>query len=202
LTGLTEVISSVLKTKVPRLVIPQRLWQKLLYLVTAVETEVSGFGSVETSGPDWLVKDIFLLSDEVSPKTAVIDAETIGKFLHEYIQRGNDPDQLRLHWHSHGNFGVGWSDVDEQTIEELIGMGNTLASLVINRSGDHLCRLDVRSPQRIRQKLPLFLVLDPPLADTCVQWRCELKQKLEITEQHQHRTRGGLPGVDCHADSR
>ena len=73
-----------------------------------------------------------------------------------------------------------WSQQDEQTIEELIAMSNSLVSFVINRQGRHACRYDGRSPVRTRATLPVVVILDPPPNELCARWAAELAEKVSV----------------------
>jgi hypothetical protein len=54
-------------------------------------------------------------------------------------------EDLRFSWHSHGNLGVSWSGTDEQGVNKYLSNGVPwLASIVVNRDGDMLGRLDIQ----------------------------------------------------------
>ena len=166
-----------------RVLVPQRLWQRLSYYASSVRTEISGFGSLDDTANGLLVTGVFLLPVKVSSGAALIEAETIGEFLYELIRDGRDPSRLRFHWHSHGEFPVSWSQRDEDTIEELVGMSGSLVSLVMNRRGDHLCRYDVRSPIRQRVSMPVYVMLDAPPEPMLRGWSDEVRAKVTYAPQ-------------------
>lgn len=173
------VLSPAPNADIGPVLIPQRLWNRLFHYAKSVETEISGFGTVVLTGGGLRVTDLFLLPQAARSNSVVIEAETIGKFLYAFMQQGGDPEELRLHWHSHGRFSVAWSQQDERTIKELTGMAGAFVSLVVNRWGDYLCRLDQHNPRPTRRDIPVRLHPDPALPEPAARWTAEVSEKVK-----------------------
>jgi len=82
----------------------------------------------------------------------------------DLLDRSNKLRNLRFHWHSHNNFGVGWSGVDNKTAtEEFCPDAKWTVSIVTNARGDFLARQDFpKSRGATRHNLPVWLYLGIP----------------------------------------
>ena len=129
----------------PRITFPEKTWKKLLAYVEACPMEVGGLGTVERVGQLLVVKDVFLLEQEVSPVSTVLDQRAVVKFLTDWTVAGNDPSLLRFWWHSHADMNVFWSETDMATIRQFT-QGNWLLSLVGNRKRETRVRLTSSEP--------------------------------------------------------
>lgn len=116
---------------------------ELMYIVKKVAPdEVSGLGEVEVQDGKIIVTRIFLLPQIVSGGSTVMETAGLAAFLGAY----DNPEKLKLWWHSHGQGSVFWSTTDTATIKMLMGMGEWLLSVVFNSHGEYLGRLDVMKP--------------------------------------------------------
>lgn len=142
----------------PRLRIPEKVWKKLRAYVEACPMEVGGLGTVEMIDGQLCVTEIFLLEQEVSSATTVLDPAGVAKFFSDWIKDGKDTALLRFWWHSHATMAVGWSSLDLATIN-LLSTENFLVSYVGNHKGDQLARLTFQKPVRIAvNDLPIDIV--------------------------------------------
>lgn len=114
------------------LVIPDAVYQKVMFWINKSNQEVSGFGSLNYDADKGLftVRDAILLKQKVGPASTEIDPAAIGKAMYEMR---DEPNALKWHWHSHVNMGVFWSADDRKLIDELGSQGWILAS-VFNKS--------------------------------------------------------------------
>lgn len=124
--------------------------------------ETSGLGTVTMRHGGLYVHDVWLLKPErvgaanVDQDPAAIGAlmsdlyqgtgeprisEKTGQFLG--FKGGKDLKNLRLLWHTHNDFGVGWSGPDDRTAKyDFAPDAEWTINLVTNRRGDVLCRQD------------------------------------------------------------
>ncbi len=117
--------------------------------------EISGLGTVEEFDGGFLVTDIFLPKQSCSPGGTELDRESVATLIVELDQAGVDTGTLRFWFHSHSNLDVFWSPTDEQCISNLAN-GDYVLSLVTNKKGQMLARLDVFRPVRVTaDQLPI-----------------------------------------------
>lgn len=153
-----------------------------LYIRLADSAEVSGLGKVERLGrDDFLCTDIVLFEQESSWGGTELDQEAVAEFFATLIERGEDPGQYRLWWHSHGRHQCFWSRTDVKTIERL---GDSwLVSVVGNVTGDLLARIDVFEPVHLWGELPtgVHLETDAHLEETI---KKEISEKVRYKKLH------------------
>src|SRR5688572_27623530 len=94
---------SQVRVSCPRVTVPEKTWKKLLAYIEACPMEVGGLGTVERVGQLLVVKDVFLLEQEVSAVSTVLDQRAVVKFLTDWTRAGHDPSLLRFWWHSHAD---------------------------------------------------------------------------------------------------
>jgi len=129
--------------------------------VNLSEGEVSGIGKVERLGSDFLVTEILLLEQESSWASTELDLNALARFLEGLLERGEDPSAYKLWWHSHSEAEVFWSVTDDETCQ---GFNNRwMLSVVINKVGDLLGRIDVYEPIHLTSELPVKVYT--PLAE-------------------------------------
>lgn len=108
--------------------------------------ELSGLGLIYPYGDDFLLTDVLMLEQTNNPAHTDFQ-EAAAKFLMELVKANVDPEPFRFWWHSHVNFGTGWSNEDMETINTF---NNPLQfSMVANKRGDIRLRLDVFRPLRL-----------------------------------------------------
>ncbi len=108
------------------------------------DTEIGGLGYADVLSDGSIhVDEVFLLPQIVSGSSVGFAGEALLDAVAKAAETGN-LDRLRFSWHSHANFGVFWSNVDEGAIDDYLRNGAPwLLSLVANRKGETLCRIDV-----------------------------------------------------------
>ena len=142
---MTHTNPQQVRVSCPRIAFPEKTWKKLLAYVEACPMEVGGLGTVEQVGQLLIVRDVFLLEQEVSPVSTVLDQAAVVKFLTDWTRSGNDPSIIRFWWHSHADMDVFWSETDMATIRQFT-QGNWLLSLVGNRKRQTRTRLTTSEP--------------------------------------------------------
>jgi len=137
------------------------IYKELREYVKHYDTEVSGCGLVEkiihklknadTDKPDtqileFKIIEVFLPSKQRNTgATTNIDDEEIHNIVAQLIKDGKDVEKLKLHWHSHVDMDTFHSTTDEDNYDTLFN-GDYLVSLVINKAGHFLGRIDLQNP--------------------------------------------------------
>jgi hypothetical protein len=127
----------------PVLFVPVNVWQKMMAFVDACPEEVNGFGYLEQYSENaLLLTDVFILEQFVTPASANCSAETIGRHLTQMMRDGEDLAKMRFQWHSHVNGSVYYSSIDTNAIDSSYLNAPWMISMVLNKLGEHVCRID------------------------------------------------------------
>jgi proteasome lid subunit RPN8/RPN11 len=94
-----------------------------------------------------LVKDIILLKQESSPSDTELDIDALSRYLTEEIQADRDISDIKGWWHSHADMGVFWSTTDTENMDTF--GKEWLVSIVSNKKGEKLARVDIYNPYRM-----------------------------------------------------
>jgi len=152
--------------------------QRLRAWVDIASGEMSALGLVEKIAGGFLVTKIFLPKQTCGPAETELDQAAIAQLLAELDATGDDVAKLRLWAHSHAAFRCFWSGTDEATVRHLANDDWTLA-LVINKTGEQRCRLDVWKPTHVTlDELPVSVFHE----DLGLRAACEALYKERVTE--------------------
>lgn len=112
-----------------KLIIPDHVWQKIMWWTNKSKNEVSGFGSLDydEKTKTFTVRNAYLLDQEVDATSAEIKPEAIGRLMY---QMREEPNALKWHWHSHVDMAVFWSADDRKLISDLALQGWIVATVV------------------------------------------------------------------------
>ncbi len=121
--------------------------QKLDYYVSCTQGEISGFGLVEEIGDNFLITDVFILPQECTSISTVIEGVHVARLIRELDAKGVDVSKLKLWWHSHFDFPTYWSSIDVETINEFNDR-RWMVHVVVNQLHDYQVRLDEYKPRR------------------------------------------------------
>ncbi len=136
-----------------KLIIPSPVYKKLRAYVLAVTTEISFLGKVEKVNNNLVVlHDIYLLPQVVGSAHTVLDKEAMGRFYDDLMEKGEDPSSWKTWIHSHADMQAFYSGTDENTIESFDlerPDDNWFLSIVVNRAGAFIPRIDLFSPIRV-----------------------------------------------------
>ncbi|MCL2444736.1 Mov34/MPN/PAD-1 family protein [Candidatus Saccharibacteria bacterium] len=156
------------------LVIPLKIWQEILYCTKLCDpNEVTGIGILRLKRVDketLKVERLFLPEQKVSRGLSTFDETALHGIIVDLADegKGDDIEWLRFRWHSHGRGDVYFSTIDEEDIDNWAG--DWVINLVVNVYGEHVARLDMFEPLRIRQ-YPVRVIIDYPvnrrLMDRC-----------------------------------
>lgn len=131
--------------------------QRLRHWVDLASGEMSTLGLVDEVAGGFLVSEVFLPTQVCGTAETELDQSSVAKLLGELDAAGVDLSRVRLWQHSHGRMNVFWSGTDESTIRALAN-GSWTLSLVVNKAGDRLARLDVWQPVHVTlDDLPVMI---------------------------------------------
>jgi hypothetical protein len=164
----------------PTIVMPQSVYDKVMWWVNHAEGEVSGMGTVtidEETG-EFRIDDAVLLNQSCTAATTELDADAVGKA--EFAFKDHTGSGMRWWWHSHVNMGVFWSGTDETTIEELGEHGWFLAT-VFNKKEETKSCIYQGKPFGLFQN-DIDLVIESPAMDEelIAGWRADFADKVRV----------------------
>jgi hypothetical protein len=151
------------KPKMPTIHITESAYRKLRLYADICKDEISALGCVSHKNGDFLIHDIHLFEQAVTSGSTDMSPGDVSKFLYEYVRAGKNPEDLKFWWHSHATMGVFWSGIDEGTITRF--NNGWMISMVSNKQGNHLVRLDIFDPLRLVLELPLEVTYDVTAKD-------------------------------------
>ena len=159
-----------------RLFVLPEVEERMRHFTDLATGEVSGLGTVEEFDGGFLVDRLFLPKQTCTPAGTTLDENSVATLLMEMEAAGEDSGRLRFWFHSHSHHDVFWSQTDEECIEGLAN-GDYVLSLVTNKRGATLARLDIFRPARMTvDDIPISVrAMDDDLRDTCQE---ELEDKL------------------------
>ena len=135
-----------------KVLVPVDVYRQLRVYVESIKYEISGLGKVFVSGQTITITELKLFNQTVSGVETHLDKRALGRFYDELMQADENIGDWRLWWHSHADMKTFWSPTDHATIDDFDNESkedNWFLSLVTNRPGDLLFRVDVFSPIRL-----------------------------------------------------
>lgn len=151
--GALDLASDTMENQ-PRVLFNLKPATMIHYFTCLRAGEINGLGLVEKQGNDFLIPEVFILDQETNEN----EANIVGLSFARYVDRCEDPSKILLQWHSHDDGAVFWSShKDIPTIKRWLG--DFLISMVVNKHGDCLCRLDLFRPFRLSLRVPVFVVV-------------------------------------------
>lgn len=172
----------------PGLILDPRAYRKIVFWTQEAarkNREVSGLGVItarQEPHPHFYVSDVYLVKPtivnsahvEMDPIDGVVDT------MQRHMALGRSMRSLRFLWHSHNNFGVGWSSDDDDTARNSFPAADWFVNLVTNQKGDYLARLDYpKEGKETVHRLPVFLNMEAK-SNSQKEWETEYQEK------HQH----------------
>lgn len=136
--------------------LPSICWQKIMGWTKAASGEVSGLGLIEMEDGVLQVKEVFLLEQECNSMHTELDDGSVAKLIQWVHEQKKKASALRFWWHSHATMNTFWSGTDDATATKLVSSaGEWVCSMVVNKAGDALVRLDMVRPFHVTfDKLP------------------------------------------------
>lgn len=150
----------------PTIIIPEEVHRKLMMYVKNVENEVGGIGKIHKEGNTIYVDDVYLIEQKVTNASTVLSADGLAKFYQERreIDPTDDLSSYKLWWHSHYNFGVFWSGIDDATIDgfdQETEENNYMLSIVGNQKSELRARVDIYHPLRVTMDDLTVIIMEP-----------------------------------------
>jgi hypothetical protein len=153
------------RSGVPRVevVLPANLRQELDLYISQCRYEISGLGTVELRNGRFEVTGIHLLDQEVNEIATKLPQLAVASFIASAPEHGIARENIRLWWHSHATYDVGWSGDDEIAIQTF-SAGPWCVSIVGNHDGEYKARVDFfpGGPVPLRLMQPAWLVTQYP----------------------------------------
>lgn len=126
-----------------------KAYAKMVHWCQAVDTECSGLGKTlehkDADGKITMIEvlDVMLFEQECTSGYTEISEEALQKFLFQLAKANENPGKWKLWWHTHNDFGVFWSGVDDANVTRLITtFGSYLVSTCVNKNCDIIGRID------------------------------------------------------------
>lgn len=174
--------------------IKELCWDKIRFWVNRTSQEISGLGCIKLlKNNTFLVYDVFLLKQKNTSSFTDIDDLAVQQLMlaldaEDEKDKGSRLADLRFWWHSHANMGTFWSSQDDFNIEQKLFGSSTegaplsqwWVSLVTNRVGDVLSRLDTSRPWMKIDKIGHSIV-DHEIAPDIKEF-CENEYKTKVEE--------------------
>lgn len=187
------------KIKLPTIYMDALSFNKMKVYIETATGEISGLGFVRNVGIDFYVHDLILLDQSCTYATTDLDEQAVSDFFLECIENGVDVSELKLWWHSHAHMGTFWSGTDEDTISKL--SDEWMLSIVANKSGDILGRLDIYKPLRVTfNELPvkIYYPIDEELREELKE---EVHEKVKNTVTVYSYTKPSSGNVGIHVNN-
>lgn len=134
-----------------KILIPIKVYQKLISYVENIDYEISGLGKISINKNEITVEDVRIFKQVVSSGETELDRDELTAFYDEIIKEEGDLSKWKLWWHSHATFDVFFSSTDLKTIEDFdneMHSDNWMLSIVTNHKKELLARVDIFYPIR------------------------------------------------------
>ena len=116
-------------------------WAKLCFLRDFRKDEIGAFGLSPLDRP-FLIEDILLSKQEVSPASTVFDNDAMSDFFDDQTDLGRHPSQYSRIWlHTHPGMSPSPSGTDEKTFKEIFGRCDWAIMFILASDGSNYCRL-------------------------------------------------------------
>lgn len=116
-------------------------FEKMFSYARASSGEITGFGYVDRVGKDLVVKDTFLIPQQVN--SAYCEASQLVRWA---TSNPKQASKARLWWHSHCNMSVFMSGTDVATAKRLSQVMPYLLTAVVNKQSQILLQAYVNKP--------------------------------------------------------
>lgn len=156
--------------------LPWEQYQKLQVYADNVDTEIGGLGKVtlDLKEGEFTITDVFLLEQEASSGECELSSEGIAVLYDELLDAGENVDDIKMWWHSHGGMGVFFSKTDTDTMDEW--PGDWIIALVINKKKELKARFQVQYP--IPMYMDLGIEIEYPVVVNIQELKDEILQKV------------------------
>ena len=129
------------------IIIDWPVFHKMLYYTRAAVGEISGFGKIIQLNGDYKIVDVKIFEQRCTQAHTTLEEDALSKFLVEIIRGGGKPEEWKLWWHTHNDFGASFSLIDENTIQTL-SRESVLIATCMNKNGEIVGRVDEKGHGR------------------------------------------------------
>lgn len=130
----------------PRIFITPEALEKMRILVGHSQKEIGWLSSVQRRGNDYIIDDLFIISQQVDTTTCEITEEGLCNFAQEIAELENGADlwnSIKVWGHSHVNMGTSPSSQDQTQFKFFAKDNDWFIMLIANKGGDiHLDMVD------------------------------------------------------------
>lgn len=174
--------ASELKATDYTLIIPNLVYQQIMYWINMTDMEVSGFGSVEVNhgAKTYTIGDVFLPKQVNEAASSEMDPNSLGE--HMYKRRDID-NGMKWHWHSHVDMGVFWSG-DDMNIIRGLGHRDWILASVFNKKREvrtaYMTTVELNGHTHEIFEDEMLTHVDNPLpAGLVASWEAEFKENVK-----------------------
>lgn len=160
----------------PKVIIHDEVYQKIMYYVHKSKVEISGLGMVEKRADGFHIIDTILLPQKNGATSTDIEPADVCKAMYELR---NSPGTLQFWWHSHVNMDVFWSGTDRTTMTALAEAG-WFISTVFNKKDEMRTAFNLGLPFAImidNVETEVLRVLD---AEKVTAWDAEYEKNVSV----------------------
>lgn len=159
----------------PDVVIGLDTLKKMFCYAAVAPYEVGGVGIVEETESGLFISDIHLIRQTASAAEMLLDDLDLNRFVGEC----EEPEKIKVQWHSHGSGPVFFSPQDTSTIA---GYDMDFAiSIVVNKRFEVICRVDLFKPVYFGFRVPLRIRIDVD-EELAEKYREEVAEKVCVAE--------------------
>ena len=151
-------------------------WKRMRAFVDLCPNEISGLAKVRIEGGVFIVTDVEIFEQVVSPTHSDIPGAALAKFQVELIRRGENPKDWFCWWHSHAKMKTFFSGTDTSTIDSSTDF-KMMLSIVTNHAHEFSARFDLYEPVRMTQVVAVE-VLEDEDDTTMAECRAEIAKKV------------------------
>lgn len=138
--------------------------------------EISGLAKVDIVAGKFMVTDVRIFKQTVSPTHSDISGEALAAFQVELIKAGENPKDWFCWWHSHAKMKTFFSGTDTSTINSSTDF-KVMLSIVTNHAHEFSARFDLYSPVRMYQDVTVEVLEDED--DETIAWcKAEIAAKV------------------------
>ena len=120
-----------------RIQITLETYQKMYHYTNASKGEISGFGKVEKQGDNYIITDIKIFTQKCTYAHTTLTQDALTAFVVQLVKDKEEPNDWKLWWHTHNDFGAGFSGEDGGNIALLTeGKNSLLLAICMNKMGD------------------------------------------------------------------
>jgi hypothetical protein len=174
------------------ILLKRKPYLKLKYYIDLCPNEISGLGKsyikkLSTGEKQIIVTDVIIFEQENTAGTTSLDTQMLAKVTAELMKQNENIEQWDIWWHSHAHMKAFFSKQDNDTIEDHSATREYLISIVGNKEGQFVARLDIFLKNTTKFNLDLsysedLKVLIETISNNKIAEQCQKDIKLKVKE--------------------